>query len=106
MVLSRVWGGIGFVSDAFHGFGSAAPHLSMNKYHVVRSGVSLALLASRYTPAPEPPIPLMLQIALMEREILAASSTPDHDRAPKFSFTLFMLLSQPFARSFIPNRSQ
>ena len=45
----------------------------------------------------------MLQIALMEREILAASSTPDHDRAPKFSFTLFMLLSQPFARSFIPN---
>ena len=24
--------------DAFHGFGSAAPHLSMNKYHVVRLG--------------------------------------------------------------------
>ena len=85
MVLSRVCGGVGFVPDAFHGFGSAAPHLSMNKYHVVRLGVSLPLLPSRYTPVPEPPIPLMLQIALMEREILAASSTPDHDRAPKFS---------------------
>ena len=34
--------------DAFHGFGSAAPHLSMNKYHVVRLGVSLPLLPSRY----------------------------------------------------------
>ena len=65
MVLSRVWGGIGFVSDAFDGFGSAAPHLSMNKYHVVRLVVSLPLLTSRYTPDPDL-LFLQLQIAFME----------------------------------------